>query len=85
MTLVTAGDENQRLGYGAGSAAPCEVLGLLPVTVEAQQVPVTSPRGVTQLSFSGQDPVLVPFSCGQPFVLRAMHSQAAPERLGTLY
>ncbi|KAJ8796299.1 hypothetical protein J1605_018018 [Eschrichtius robustus] len=41
---MTAGDGNQRVGSGAGSAAPCEALGLLPVLVEAQQVPVTSPR-----------------------------------------
>ena len=59
-SLVTGGDENQREGSGAGSAAPCEALGLLPVSVEAQQVPVTSPRGDlssasgprTQCSFS---------------------------------
>ena len=44
-TLVTAGDENQRLGSDSGIAAPCEALGLLPVSVEAQHVPVTSPRG----------------------------------------
>ena len=43
-TLLTAGDENQRVGSGAGNAAPCESLGLLPVSVEAQQLPVTSSR-----------------------------------------
>ncbi|KAJ8778042.1 hypothetical protein J1605_014004 [Eschrichtius robustus] len=32
-TLATAGDENQREGSGAGSAAPCEALALLPVSV----------------------------------------------------
>ena len=85
-TLVTGGGENQRGGSGAGSAAPCEALVLLPVSVEAQQVPVTSPRGGgPQLSVWAQDPVLVQSPCGQPFVLRAMLSQAAPERVGTLY
>ena len=43
-SLVTGGDENQREGSGAGSTAPCEALRLLPVSVEAQQVPVTSPQ-----------------------------------------
>ena len=85
-SLVTGGDETQRVGSGAGSAAPFEALVKLPVSVEAQQVPVTSPRrGGPQLSVWAQDPVLVQSSCGQPFVLRAMLSQAAPERVGTLY
>ena len=82
---MTAGDENQREGSGAGNTVPCEALVLLPVSVEAQQVPVTSPRGGPQLSVWAPDPVLVQSSCGQPFVLRAMLSQAAPERVGTLY
>ena len=43
-SLVTGDDENQREGSGAGSAALCEALGLLPVSMEAQQVPATSPR-----------------------------------------
>ena len=83
---MTGGDENKREGSGAGSAASCEALGLLPVSVEAQQVPVTSPWGAgAQLSVWAQDPLLVQSSWGQPFVLRAMLSQAAPERLGTAY
>ena len=49
-SMVTAGDGNQRVGSGAGSAAPCEALGLLPVLVDAQQVPVSSPRVGPQLS-----------------------------------
>ena len=44
-SLVTGGDKNQREGSGAGNAVPSEALGLLPVSMEAQQVPVTSPRG----------------------------------------
>ena len=84
-SLVTGGYENQREGSGAGSAVPCEALGLLPVSVEAQQVPVTSPRGDPQLSVWAPDPVLVQSSCSQPFILRVMLSQAAPERVGTVY
>ena len=85
MSLVTAGDENQSLGSGPGSGTPRETLGLLPVSVEAQQVPVTYPRMVPNLGIWAQDPELVQSSCGQPFVLRAMFSQAAPLHEGTLY
>ena len=84
-SLVTAGDGNQRVGSGAGNAMPCEDLGLLPVSVEVQQVPVTSPRRRPQLTVCAQDPVHVQSSCGQPFILRAMLSQATTERVGTLY
>ena len=56
-SLVTSGDENQRVGSGAWSAAPCEALGLLAVLVEAQQVPVTSPRwGVSPAERLGPGP-----------------------------
>ena len=48
--LVTNGDENQRLGSGAGSAVSSEALGLLALSVEAQHVPLTYPRSGPQLS-----------------------------------
>ncbi|KAJ8797904.1 hypothetical protein J1605_016955 [Eschrichtius robustus] len=76
--LVTACDENERVGSGAGRATPCEALGLLPVSVDAQQVPVNYPRRGSHLSVWAKDPVLVQSSCGQPFILRAMLSQTAP-------
>ena len=50
VTVVTDGDENQRLGSGAESAVPCEALGLLALSVEAQQFPLTYPRSGSQLS-----------------------------------
>ena len=55
-TLVTGGGENQRGGSGAGSAAPCEALGLLPVLVEVQQVPVTSQWGESPAEHLGPGP-----------------------------
>ena len=55
-SLVTGGDETQRGGSGAGSAAPFEALVLLPVSVEAQQVPVTSPRGWSPAESLGPGP-----------------------------
>ena len=85
MSLVTAGDENQSLGSGPGSGMPREALGLLPVSLEAQQVPVTYPRMGPNLGVWAQDPELVQSSCGQPFVLRAMISQATPLHEWTLY
>ena len=48
--LVTDGDENQRLGSEASSAVSCEALGLLALSVEAQQVPLTYPRSGPQLT-----------------------------------
>ena len=35
--LVIPCDENERVGSGSGSIAPCEALGLLQVSVEAQK------------------------------------------------
>ena len=36
-TLVTACDENESVGSGAGRATPCEALALMLVSVEDQQ------------------------------------------------
>ncbi|TKC34786.1 hypothetical protein EI555_020079, partial [Monodon monoceros] len=54
---------SQREGSGAGGAVPWEALGLLPVSVEAQQVAVTSARGGRQLTVWAQDPLHVQSSC----------------------